>query len=813
MGSNRLIYREALQSALAVRSGPRPAPPKPKQTWGFDYAVWRLLTVLGDGPLSVDSAILLRQCLRYLGANDQLVVRHLAADLLDLLRVVGVEQLVDGTIVAEPYKPQWINESPAPEVDAPARERVTPEEEIPAEPWLEKRVGKRFWKSSAQREATWLALQAEPNATLMIGLPTGSGKSLVYQAAAAFESGLTLVIVPTVALGLDQRDALKESPLAQTHRPLLYATGENQTEVLEAVEERRCRLLITSPEACTNGRLRAMLTQMAHEGWLSLVVVDEAHIIESWGASFRIEFQLLGGLIAAWRNVGPRGVRALLLSATFTTSTAEVLKRLFWKDGTPWVPFVLKRLRPEIEYFSPGDRLSPGAKHQHLMEAIHRLPRPAIVYVTEKKEAESIYRTLWGMGLRRMRTFHGDTSPPARYQVMDEWRTDRLDLVIATSAFGMGVDKADVRCVVHACYPENIDRFYQEVGRGGRDGAPTISIALWTKQDVATAAGLGPKLLADQTKIVGRWEALWATSVALAELGRFRVRLDAQPSHLLGARSYEENSSWNKRLLMMMQRAGVIRVEALKWDAGPDDEWVQSAVIVPERNTLEIEKSLPQMLAWVRKSEMATLNQGRQSLDIALGNRQAVCRILRKHYGADTKRACGSCAGCRSGSDAPARVALHEVEFDLPPGQPTVDVVEAPSPRTAKGRAALILGLRRVLLANGTASRFIVSTPLVSDVRTLFERAAEGVDHPFRVDSLDVDVAESIGPLERTVVLHFETFHQQAKGLNRRGRRCSHWLLGQPIENPPGMWPFLHDFRSRPFQGADGLDRWLASYR
>src|SRR5262249_36525879 len=153
-------------------------------------------------------------------------------------------------------------------------------------------------------------------------------------------------------------------------------------------------------------------------------------------------------------------LRTLLLSATFTPHCLDLFRTMFGDDE--WRRFACQRLRPEISYYRAGFTM-PEEREAALLEAIQHLPRPLILYVTEPGEAEHLTKMLVKADFIESRCFHGDTSGADRRRLLLEWRDNKIEVMVATSAFGMGVDKSDVRAVVHACYPENVHRYYQEV--------------------------------------------------------------------------------------------------------------------------------------------------------------------------------------------------------------------------------------------------------------------------------------------------------------------------------------------------------------
>jgi ATP-dependent DNA helicase RecQ len=779
-------------------------------------ALQRLVDATQDRVAGLDWAVLVRQCLRYLPSQERITLRALDEPRLSLLREVDVSQELDGTLVAQAYRPQWVADLGDHALDLPRAGVAVSDTDIPGEPWLRRVLGKTSWKSEAQRDAAWRALKAPPNSTLLIGLPTGAGKSLVYQCCAAFEPGLTVVVVPTVALGIDQRAAVEQLGCADAWQPLLYTPDEDPESVLDAVRSRHCRLLITSPEAIVAGRLRDLLREHAKHGFLQRLVVDEAHLVESWGADFRVEFQLLGAVLREWRALAPAGIRTLLLSATFAPSTPGMLRELFAGSGVVWDELIVQRLRPEIHYFATPDWVTQEQQQARVREALLRLPRPAILYVTAVQDAEEWGRVLRDDGFERLAVFHGDTQSQRRKAIMDDWRADRLDLVVATSAFGMGVDKADVRAVVHACYPEGLDRFYQEVGRGGRDGHSCTALLVPTRRDERMASSLGPTLIKDPVKVNGRWHAMWQSRSEVRDGegrpdGRFRIRTEVQPAYRLGNESFSENTRWNKRLLLMMDRAGLLQIESLAYERSPDGgSSVEFAVVSLRVPSMELEASLPERLARLRKDEVETIQRALDGLDGYFKRVAPVCRKLRSHYGEATMRACGSCGFCRTGAEHPMAVTPLLFEANGIATRPAVQVVQAPALSDVRARANVIQSLRQVLQGY-RIDRLVTARAYQAQIEALLERAddAAGMPLPYRLDDLSAQCAHGVLPDETILVFHIDAVDLRANVFNTRGRSVAHWLLGGTLEPVPGRWPFMHEYHARAYPGPDGLHQWL----
>ena len=343
------------------------------------------------------------------------------------------------------------------------------------------------YQGPGQRLAIRSAFFLKPGGTLVVNLPTGTGKSLVAWAPALLAAGneLTVMITPTIALAIDQERQLRENYLAVSlPQELAWHGGLSEPgrkAVLQRLRSGSQRILITSPESFV-GSLSPALYETAAKGRLKYFVVDEAHLVAQWGNDFRPQFQAMSGMRRDLLKRSPpkSQFRTLLLSATLTQESFDVLETLFSEGDFGSVNAVA--LRPEPEYWHSSSETKAERK-QKVIELVRVVPRPFLLYVTTQRDAEDWHQTLRTLGMKRLGCVHGNTSNIDRERIIDEWRQREIDCVVATSAFGLGMDKSDVRAVIHACIPESIDRFYQEVGaRAGTAAPPFPSCCLARKR-------------------------------------------------------------------------------------------------------------------------------------------------------------------------------------------------------------------------------------------------------------------------------------------------------------------------------------------
>ena len=480
----------------------------------------------------------------------------------------GINILGEGSdyylISARPWQPNWLDFSEQYQPDTPVfKEEIRRNyEPVAGDPFLEL-VDLKKYRSVGQREAIRAVLTTPESSTLVINLPTGSGKSLCAQLPALLRSqiaGVSVIVVPTTALAIDQERALK--PFID--HPTAYYGDESEEgqqrrqEIRDRIRNGTQRILFTSPESLMNS-LAPAIYEAARLKRLKYFVIDEAHIVEQWGDEFRPEFQELPGLRRDLLRL--TSFTTLLLTATLTESCLDTLETLFGKPG-PFQVISAVQLRPEPSYWFAWCQ-SEEVRKERLIEAVYHLPRPLIVYATKREDVRRWKQDLLRAGFKRCAIMTGDSSPAERSQLIEDLRERRVDIVVATSAFGLGVDQSDVRAVIHACIPETIDRFYQEVGRGGRDGKAAISLTLHTTEDLRIAKYLNDKSAITIERGLQRWESMFLNKTILAD-GRFRVRVNIPPSYQLADidMNSEQNQAWNIRTLTLMSRSGLIEIDS-----------------------------------------------------------------------------------------------------------------------------------------------------------------------------------------------------------------------------------------------------------
>jgi ATP-dependent DNA helicase RecQ len=302
-------------------------------------------------------------------------------------------------------------------------------------------------------------------------LPTGSGKSAIYQVAGALLPGATVVVSPLIALQKDQAEAIAAQDVGEASVVNSSLGAAAREEALGEVEEGETEFLFLAPEQFANEETLARLQELAP----SLFVVDEAHCISEWGHDFRPAYLRLGAVVAALGHP-----RVLALTATAAPPVREeIVTRLEMRD-----PQIVVRGfdRPNIRLAVRGFAEEED-KRAALIAQVAAAPKPGIVYAATRGRAEEVAAALVAHGVAAV-AYHAGMSAGERTRVQDAFMADEAEVIVATVAFGMGVDKPNVRFVYHLDVSDSVDSYYQEIGRAGRDGEPAEAVLFFRSEDL-----------------------------------------------------------------------------------------------------------------------------------------------------------------------------------------------------------------------------------------------------------------------------------------------------------------------------------------
>ncbi|KPN16500.1 RecQ family ATP-dependent DNA helicase [Arthrobacter sp. Edens01] len=437
-------------------------------------------------------------------------------------------------------------------------------------------------------------------------MPTGAGKSAVYQVPAMALPGTAVVVSPLIALQRDQAEAINEA-VGSTVAYVLNS-GQSQTYWDEAWAAAKrndgngtAKFLFLGPEQVAREEVLAQLEDLE----VSLVVVDEAHCVSAWGHDFRPDYLQLDVLVRAL----DKPVVALTATAA-PPVRAEILEQLGMRDP---VEISLGFDRPNL-HLAAGRYEDADDKRRAILDQVARLDSPGLLYVATRRETEEYAEALQQSGLRAD-AYHAGRSHEDRHLIHEQFLADELDIVVATTAFGMGIDKPNVRFVVHADVPDSVDSYYQEIGRGGRDGEPTEIFLHYRPEDLGIRRFFAAKA-ADEDALSALYKAVKKRSepVSAADL-RDELDLNARRvSSLLG--QLEQSGSVSASDEGYSARSGVGVKTAVK----------NAVDFAEQRRNIE-ESRLEMMRQYAESSECRR-------------------RFLLNYFGEDAPDMCGFCDNC-----------------------------------------------------------------------------------------------------------------------------------------------------------------------
>jgi ATP-dependent DNA helicase RecQ len=451
---------------------------------------------------------------------------------------------------------------------------------------------------------------------VLVVQPTGSGKSAIYQIAGLLIDGATVVVSPLIALQKDQVDSISEQNSAEALALNSSKRAVEMRDAWEKVGKGRIEYIFLAPE-----QLRKPETlKRLGEAQVSLFVVDEAHCISQWGHDFRPDYLSLGAIV---ESLGHPQVLALTATAS-PNVRSEIVSRLGMRRPKISVTgFDRPNIYLRVDRFKTKDE-----KRQALLHRVIWAEKPGIVYTATRKAAEEIVEQLSEHGVNSL-FYHAGLRGKERESIHERYMSGAADVIVATNAFGMGVDKPDIRFVYHCDAPESLDSYYQEIGRAGRDGKPSEAVLFYRHEDIGSQkfkTGEGAidrkTLEAVGTRVADAADGIDAKSLAL-ELGLSQRKL-ATATHRL-------------------EHGGAVQ-------ALPDGR-------IAAVKAVDLQDAVQRAIEWQEQTREAKRQRLRDMQDYA---ESAGCRreILLRYLGDSFSGPCGFCDNCeRAGEQRQAAVA------------------------------------------------------------------------------------------------------------------------------------------------------------
>ncbi|MEU8238743.1 ATP-dependent DNA helicase RecQ [Actinoplanes missouriensis] len=490
-------------------------------------------------------------------------------------------------------------------------------------PRLRKVARKHFgWPSLRPGQFKPMRAVLRRNDALVV-LPTGAGKSAIYQIPAVLLPGPTVVISPLLALQQDQIAALNErdDPKIRAVRVSSAETPAQQREAIEEIRDGRAEFLFITPEQLSDPERLAEVRALKP----GLVAVDEAHCISAWGHDFRPDYLALGDMI---KQLGRPPVLALTATASPPVRD-DIIARLRLRDPEIHVSGLDRRnLFLEVAYCPDEDY-----RWRRLTTMLDVEQRPGIIYVPTRRAAEELAGRLAEAGYPA-EFYHGGMAAGLREQRHRDFTDDKVDIMVATSAFGMGIDKPNIRWVAHVALPDSPDSYFQEIGRAGRDGEPGRAVLLWRSEDEAIQ-----RFFNGGSPDAGELQELAA---ALHQGPQTKTAL--QKATGLGPRKLGQ-------YLNLLEQVGAVRTSA------------RNKLTVPARAPLPAEAAEAAIEEYER--QQLVVGSRTDMMRAFAQSRQCRTETLLAYFGEDQKRPCGHCDNCADGSAAEVDAAEEEGPFPV----------------------------------------------------------------------------------------------------------------------------------------------------